>query len=214
MRKILVLLTALLSSSMSDPSDYRLPKKVYPIFYNITTDVDLDYLTFQGYIEITIDVVAETDRIVLHALDLTFLKIRLFYDDDKEEVRITNTTLDKEMETLTIHLEEDLDVARYKIEADYQGKLNEHNEGLYRSNYTDIDSESYWRCSCRKKRFPSALITFSLYRHLAVTQFQTTHARKAFPCFDEPAFKANFSISVIRDEEYNSISNMPLVNTT
>ncbi|KAJ7394007.1 hypothetical protein OS493_003679 [Desmophyllum pertusum] len=81
---------------------------------------------------------------------------------------------------------------QYKIKMDFKAWLTDDLAGLYKSTYTRKDGKE---------------VT------IAVTQFQPTDARRTFPCFDEPALKATFTITLAHDPTYISISNMPIEST-
>lgn len=100
---------------------------------------------------------------------------------------------------------------QYKIHIKYTGRLQDNMEGFYKSSYTianktrlDICFQTGFLRVCFHLRRPS------FCRWIAATQFQPTDARKAFPCFDEPALKAKFTLSIARPGDMSSISNTGL----
>ncbi|CAL4116388.1 unnamed protein product, partial [Meganyctiphanes norvegica] len=80
----------------------------------------------------------------------------------------------------------------YTLSMHFQGVLNDQLEGFYRSVYKDDAGVDRW---------------------LACTQFQSTHARKAFPCLDEPSYKATFQVWLARTENMTAVSNMPRISS-
>lgn len=63
---------------------------------------------------------------------------------------------------------------------------------------------------------PKGIILFArnanyklILRPLVATKFETDYARRAFPCFDEPALKAKFTLHISRDPTHQTLSNMP-----
>lgn len=113
--------------------------------------------------------------------------------NDPKTVKISNVELVKENDFLVILLEEFLkEDHKYEIFISFKGKMDDGLAGFYRSSYLGKKKEKVW---------------------LGVTQFEAISARMAFPCFDEPAMKATFDISIGRKDGYRAISNMPLLQT-
>lgn len=73
----------------------------------------------------------------------------------------------------------------------FSGTLNDNMAGFYRSSYNGEDGSK---------------------QYLATTQMEPTDARRAFPCFDEPALKAEFTITLIADHKMTCLSNMDVAS--
>src|SRR3989338_2465457 len=92
---------------------------------------------------------------------------------------------DKKSETVTFYLSKQLPKGKAKLKLNFTGILNDKMRGFYRSRY-EVNGQA---------------------RHLAVTQFESTDARRAFPCFDEPSHKAIFEVSLQVPKHTTAISN-------
>ncbi|KAM0729596.1 Aminopeptidase N [Formica fusca] len=172
---------------ISQNDDYRLPTSVKPISYEIAIVPKLqDDFTFNGVVKIIAVVKNDTDRITLHAGNIQIISQSVLADNESV---IVEHTYDKITEKYTLNVSKTLKKgSEILIAFEYNGTLSDNMKGFYKSSYFDKDGQIKW---------------------LAATQFQTTHARHAFPCFDEPSFKATFTIRISRDENYTCLSNMP-----
>ncbi|XP_062606091.1 endoplasmic reticulum aminopeptidase 1-like [Saccostrea cucullata] len=171
--------------------DVRLPTSVSPLEYDIHLHPNLTERKFSGKVTIKCKVVKSTDFIVLHSKDLTISKILLTVES--VEKKITKKLEYIKNEQMYLKLESSIPVGKnILITLDFEAKLVKKLSGFYLSSYED-----------------SKKVT----RYLAVTQFEATAAREAFPCFDEPAMKAKFSMSIVRDKDYISLFNMPRVSS-
>jgi len=163
---------------------HRLPTTVVPSRYGLTIEPDLDAATFTGTEAVSVEVTEPVDEIVLHAKDLEVSDVWL---EGPGGERLDGTpTLDTEGETLTIGLSATATVGPWTLHAAFSGVLNDKLVGFYRSTFTDVDGET---------------------RTLATTQFEAPYARWAFPCWDEPAFKAVFGVTLVVPEDLAAISN-------
>ncbi|XP_060740091.1 leucyl-cystinyl aminopeptidase [Tachysurus vachellii] len=164
----------------------RLPNSVHPVDYEISLHPNLSTMSFTGSVAITVVVLQETKKVVLHSSGLKIQNVTF----QGKEVKLLEY---EPWQQIAIKFSEELKKGqKYVLNMNYSANLSSSFDGFYNSSYTD---------------------TNGYRRVLAATQFEPLAARKAFPCFDEPAFKATFLIKIKREVEYISLSNMPLAET-
>lgn len=156
----------------------RLSKNIIPISYHIELKPDLENFTFSGIETITLNILQKTRTITLHSKEIEIITA----DINKSFSKIS---YDKKSETATFTFPEALPRGKHKLILVFKGILNDKMRGFYRSKYT-IDGKEH---------------------HMATTQFEATDARRAFPCFDEPAQKAIFHVSLVIPKGKTAISN-------
>jgi puromycin-sensitive aminopeptidase len=167
---------------MSDP--YRLPRTVVPSRYELTLAPDLTTATYTGEETITVTLHEPTAEVVLNAVDL---QIRAVSARDGRGRSLTGTVqLEPERERARFVFQEALAAGEWRLQIAFDGILNDKLRGFYRSRYTDGNGVEHW---------------------LAATQFEAVDARRAFPCWDEPSFKAVFASTLVIDEPLIAVSN-------
>nr|XP_034185647.1 aminopeptidase Ey [Osmia lignaria]XP_034185648.1 aminopeptidase Ey [Osmia lignaria]XP_034185650.1 aminopeptidase Ey [Osmia lignaria] len=176
--------------------DVRLPRSIVPDLYELRLIPFIweGNFTFNGEVKILVNVTEDTRNITLHAVDMmidvdfTNIKEYSATSNNSNTVRIRGQKNDTERQFHVIRTSDTLKRGKqYVLHLKFVGYLKDYLQGFYRSSYT-IDGQTRW---------------------IATTQFQPTDARRAFPCFDEPALKARFQISIARPRNMTSISNMP-----
>uniref|UniRef100_A0A8C7JZ34 Aminopeptidase n=1 Tax=Oncorhynchus kisutch TaxID=8019 RepID=A0A8C7JZ34_ONCKI len=195
------------SSTLSTPKDpwehYRLPDSLSPVSYNITlwprlvVNASTGLYIFTGQSAVVFQCKKDTDLIVIHCnkLNLTLLNghhARLTGLDGATAPTVKTSWLQVKTEYLVIQLNGKLTAGKsYRLSTDFQGELADDLKGFYRSEYTEDGGKKV----------------------VATSQMQATFARKAFPCFDEPAMKAVFHITLIHQRGTVALSN-ETVNST
>ncbi|KAG5541207.1 hypothetical protein RHGRI_021155 [Rhododendron griersonianum] len=167
----------------------RLPKSVVPKRYGIKLKPDLASCTFAGTVEISVDVVAETKFIVLNAADLTVSRDGVRFTSGAKVLEVLEVQLFEADEIMVVEFSDNLPLGVGVLCIAFEGTLNDKMKGFYRSTYEH---------NAEKK-------------NMAVTQFEPADARRCFPCWDEPACKATFRITLEVPTELVALSNMPIV---
>lgn len=174
---------------MAETERIMLPRDVRPKKYRLTLSPDLSQYLFTGREEIDIEVLEPAARIVLHAADLRVESAEVRQNGAKMDAN--RIILDEKKETVQLEFPRTLQRGPAELRIAFNGKLNDQMRGFYRSLYT-VNGET---------------------RVMAVTQFEATDARRAFPCWDEPAIKATFEVTLEIPPDRIAISNMPPVET-
>lgn len=166
----------------------RLPKSVAPTHYAIELTPDLDSMTTSGVVVATIEIAQPVDRLVLNALDLTIATAAI----EGEPTLTAEVALDAEAETATMTFPRALAAGTHKLRIGFTSKINRFGRGLFAIDYpTD---------SGRKRMIASHL--------------EPAEARRIFPNWDEPAFKAVFELTVTVPAAFLAVSNMPIASET
>jgi aminopeptidase N len=167
-----------------DATPGKLPKTVVPIHYAIELEPNLESLTLAGVEVVDIEVREPTARLVLNALNMSLAAASI--DDQAQNAAIA---LDAVAETATLTFPQPLAAGRHKLRISFNGHINKFGRGLF---FVDYPTEH------GMKRMLSS--------HL-----EPADARRIFPCWDEPAFKASFALTVTVPRAFLAVSNMPAV---
>ncbi|MDE0031708.1 MAG: M1 family metallopeptidase [Deltaproteobacteria bacterium] len=170
---------------MAERERVLLPDDVSPKRYDLTLKPDLERFAFSGSEAVEIEIKAPTRRVVLHATELEIHSAAL--ERDGATLEPVSIEANEEEETVAFVFGETLDPGPARLAIEFTGLLNDKMHGFYRGVYHQ-DGEK---------------------RTMAVTQFEATDARRAFPCWDEPAQKAVFAVTLVVPEDRVAVSNMP-----
>ena len=165
-----------------------LPTNVKPLKYTLTLKPNMSNFTFDGQEFIDIEILAPTPTITLNCIEIQIKKCALTLANDKN-IYPDATLFDEDQETVSFKFATPLPVGKSQLSIEFTGELNDKLRGFYRSQYEDL---------------------YGNQRYLASTQFEPTDARRAFPCWDEPAVKALFDITLVIPKDNVAISNMHL----
>src|SRR5205807_5423981 len=166
----------------------KLPKQVRPTDYTIWIKPDLKKPTFAGRETVKLAVEQPTREIILNALELTVSDAEV----DGKAVPKTAIKLDPKNELLTITLPQALAPGEHTLALKFAGKINQFGRGLFYAKYQEQSTGA-------RKMFLG-------------TQFEATDARRLFPCWDEPVFRARFQLTAVVPENWMAVSNMPIAS--
>jgi len=163
----------------------RLPGGASPDHYSLTVNVNFPNNNFDGDETINLKLAKATNTITLNALEIDFHDVTVTAGGQTQTAKVSS---DEKNETATFTVDKPLPAGAAKLHITYTGHLNDKLRGFYLSTY-------------KGKKY-------------LVSQMESVDARVAFPCFDEPSFKATFDLTAIIDKGDVAISNGEVVSDT
>ncbi|XP_070496047.1 aminopeptidase N-like [Chironomus tepperi] len=180
--------------NLDDPATYRLPNNSIPVEYYITLETNIHEgdFNFLGNVIIHIKIVEETNQVTLHYRQISITRIEII-DPVLQLVIVSNATYnyieshDFLVIDLPITYQPDTELI---LNIDYNGKLRDEGAGFYWGSYNNSQNET---------------------KYYGATQFETTDARHAMPCYDEPGIRAVMHLTIIHGKSYTAIANTEAV---
>jgi aminopeptidase N len=172
-----------------DTTPGKLPKSVVPQHYALRLEPDLEKFTTHGTETVDLEVRQPTAEIVFNALDLDITKAALVATNGETAPTISSN-LDKQL--VTLKLPAQITPGQYRLALEFTGRLTEHAQGLFYVRYASPSGKKI----------------------MLATQMEPTDARRMFPCWDEPAFRATCDLTVVVPQKHLAVSNMPVDSET
>ncbi|NXN79471.1 AMPE aminopeptidase, partial [Bombycilla garrulus] len=178
-----------------DWTEFRLPTYVKPVHYDLEIKPEMENDTYSGTVNISIVLEKATSSLWLHLRDTKVTEIPTLRKSSGQQIALNDCFQYEPQEYIVMKAAAELPVTDesdpYVLTLKFQGWLNGSLVGFYRTTYTENGQ----------------------IKSIAATDHEPTDARKSFPCFDEPNKKATYNISIIHQDEYQALSNMPVQQT-
>jgi aminopeptidase N len=187
----LVLLLSISGTAAAEPTfsfdstPGKLPKTVVPVHYAIELTPDLESLKLAGVETVDIEVREPTARLILNAVETTLSSVTL--DDGAQRAEIA---LDATAETATLTFAQPIAAGPHRLRIGFTARINKFGTGLF---YVDYPTDKG-------------------VKRLLSSKLEPADARRIFPCWDEPAFKASFALTVTVPRAFLAVGNMPVVS--
>jgi len=167
----------------------KLPKAVVPLSYDIQLKPNIEKLTFTGSETVVLDVRKPAKTITLNVNTMTIASAKLLGANGKIE-QDARVTIDPKEETATLTFDKEIRPGQHQISVEFAGKINEAPKGLYYTRYQEERSKAK--------------------KIMLGTDMEPSDARRMFPCWDEPSFRAKFRLTATVPENFTAVSNMPI----